>query len=163
MRKLMLLVALCVIVQTSIITVRNAEADDVVYYMPYLSTDSNASVSCMVANKTATTVATTIQIMSGMGATPTQNELGTINVAAKRSKMITFSGTSITAYPNDPTIIDIRSEVGSGSTSYSADITFSSTDTLDCITLGMTCFQGTTSPKRNLVGYFCYDGNVHSF
>ncbi|QWR76270.1 hypothetical protein [Candidatus Magnetomonas plexicatena] len=28
---------------------------------------------------------------------------------------------------------------------------------LNCLTMGLACYQGTTSPKRNLVGYTCMD------
>ncbi|MBF0463910.1 MAG: hypothetical protein HQK88_01940 [Nitrospirae bacterium] len=32
----------------------------------------------------------------------------------------------------------------------------------NCLTIGMACYQGTTSPKRNLVGYTCMD-SINTF
>jgi hypothetical protein len=75
--------------------------------------------------------------------------------------MLTFSGTTITA---GAASIDISPEIGAGSsTVYSADIVFTSGVAINCSQLEMSCFQGTTSPKRNVVGYTCYDGTFRNY
>ncbi|MEO5359787.1 MAG: S8 family serine peptidase [Nitrospirota bacterium] len=138
-------------------------AGTLVYYMPYFTTDPAAPTYCWVTNKSVSSATASIQIMSGSSTTvPTQLPLSkTISLAAKTSKMITFSGTTITS---GDTSIDISSEIGSvGGTAYSADITFTSGMAINCSQLDMSCFLGTTSPKRNLVGYTCYDGSYRNY
>jgi hypothetical protein len=45
---------------------------------------------------------------------------------------------------------------------YGTKLTFASSDSsASCSTIGMACFQGTTSPKRNLLGILCYDGSSY--
>jgi hypothetical protein len=156
-------VAAILVLAACIAVTADIEAGAIIYYMPFFTTDPATPTYCWTANKTTGTVTASIQIMTGSSATlPSQTALPkTISITSKQSKMITFAGTAISA---DNTSIDILSEVGSGvGTAYSADITFTSSGTLSCLRLAISCFQGTTSPKRNLVGYTCYDGTYFTY
>jgi hypothetical protein len=138
-------------------------AGSLIYYMPFFATDPANPTYCWAANKSVADVAASIQIMSGSSGTlPTQMPLSkTISIPARGSRMITFGGTAITS---GSTSIDISPEVGSGNASaYSADITFTSAVAINCRQLEVSCFQGTTYPKRNLVGYTCYDGSYRNY
>ncbi|MBF0516980.1 MAG: S8 family serine peptidase [Nitrospirae bacterium] len=138
-------------------------AGSVIYYMPYFPLDNTTPTYCWVSNKSAVDAAAKIQIMSSSSSIPpTQTPLSkTLSFPAKQSKMITFSGTTIT---DGTTSIDISTETGSGSsTAYSADVTFISSVALNCTQLEMSCFQGTTTPKRSLVGYTCNDGTYRNY
>ena len=141
----------------------SVEAGTAIYYMPFFTTDSGNPTYCWTANKSTADVTATIQIMStNSSTTPTQTPLTkTLSIPAKQSKMISFVGAAIST---DNASIDISAETGTGaSTVYSADITFTSSGTLSCTKLGISCFQGTTTPRRNLVGYTCFDGTYYTF
>ncbi|MEO5359786.1 MAG: hypothetical protein H7843_04990 [Nitrospirota bacterium] len=153
-----------VLIAAAALTTPDTEAGTAIYYMPFFTTDTANPTYCWIANKSTGSATASIQIMTNNSSTaPTQIPLTTtLSLPAKRSKMVTFYSTTIIA---DSTILDISSEVGSSGVPvvYSADITFSSTGTLNCTMLGMSCFQGTTTPRRNLVGYTCYDGTYFTY
>ena len=70
---------------------------------------------------------------------------------------MTFSGDSI-YFGNDT--VGLPSELGSAA-SYAGTLTFYSSDTgLNCKSVLVSCFQGTSSPKRNLAGYICEDNST---
>ncbi|MBF0319558.1 MAG: hypothetical protein HQL01_07135 [Nitrospirae bacterium] len=159
MRAIVYILVLTAIAALSI----GVEAGTAIYYMPFFTTEQGNPTYCWTANKSTADVTATIQIMSAnSSATPSQTPLSkTLSIPAKQSKMLSFIGTAITI---DNVSINISSEVGTGaSTVYSADITFTSSGTLSCTKLGISCFQGTTTPRRNLVGYTCYDGTYFTF
>ncbi|MBF0516979.1 MAG: hypothetical protein HQK97_07660 [Nitrospirae bacterium] len=140
-----------------------ADAGTAIYYMPFFTTDTANPTYCWIANKSTNTVAATVKIMtSSSTTTPSQSPLSQyLILSAKQSVMVTFNGTTISTNTSS---IDISSEIGSGtSTVYSADMTFSSAGTLSCTQLGMSCYQGTSTPKRNLVGYTCFDGTYFAY
>ncbi|MBF0539668.1 MAG: hypothetical protein HQL03_15610 [Nitrospirae bacterium] len=136
-------------------------ATNVYYYLPYLTTVSGAQVYCMVSNfSTDDVTSTTFTVMASSlsQASQTARTFPSINNVGKgRTQLIIFSGQAITV-DTGTQVVDLTSDTGSAN-SYGGTLKFSSSGStgVNCKTLLMTCFQGTTNPKRNLVGYLCED------
>ncbi|MBF0567865.1 MAG: hypothetical protein HQK95_03260 [Nitrospirae bacterium] len=127
-------------------------------------------------------------VMSNAAGNPSGNASPTTYATAARvpfgkSILLTFSGQQITA--NGTQIIDLTNNTGTGTLSsyggrldlFSANTagpaggaslpgfqsTASARSAFNCSTIGMSCFQGTTTPKRSLVGYTCSDSGLFAY
>ncbi|MBF0466610.1 MAG: hypothetical protein HQK88_08630 [Nitrospirae bacterium] len=135
----------------------------ITYFLPYLHTNTNNVVYCEVSNNSTSNGALgVLTVLSNSGTNkPSQtNEPTGFPITAKQTAMITFSGASVTLGGTTVDITTNTDNTGANSSQvyYSAKIAFGTYDsTATCDTIGMTCFQGTTSPKRNLIGYLCFD------
>ncbi|MBF0519820.1 MAG: hypothetical protein HQK92_08865 [Nitrospirae bacterium] len=135
----------------------------ITYFLPYLHTNTNNVVYCEVSNNSTSNGALgVLTVLSNSGTNkPSQtNEPTGFPITAKQTAMITFSGASVTLGGTTVDITTNTDNTGANSSQvyYSAKIAFGTYDSsATCNTIGMTCFQGTTSPKRNLVGYLCFD------
>ncbi|MEO5360077.1 MAG: hypothetical protein H7843_06455 [Nitrospirota bacterium] len=162
-------------------------ADTVSYFLPYLTTDSNAPVYCMVSNMATpsntntsnddnvTTIAFTVLANSTGNAS--RSIASTVNASSakipmRRTRLMAFSGQAITI--DGSQIIDVSSDTGTGTVAgYGGrlDLIAASAignngfklgnSTFSCVTMGLACYQGTTSPKRNVVGYNCSDSGTN--
>lgn len=166
MRKaLILILALCMSIafnMTSAVVVEGTT--NVYYYLPYLTTVSGAEVYCMLSNfSTDDVTATTFTVMANATyqATQTARTFPSINNIGKgRTQLISFMEQSV--YVDAGTqVVDLSSDTGTAS-AYGGTLRFSSTGStgINCKTLIMTCYQGNTTPKRNLVGYICEDDST---
>ncbi|MEO5359849.1 MAG: hypothetical protein H7843_05310 [Nitrospirota bacterium] len=153
---------------------------NVTYGFPYLHTSSSAVVYCMIANfSTDKATADGLVVLSNAQQTATQipYELpSTFTIPKGRTAMLTFSKQRVysklqdnsTASDNgtisDNTSLNIANDT-CVDCSYGARISWTSalatmTSGVDCLSLPMACFQGTTLPKRNMVGYYCSDDST---
>ncbi|MBF0458216.1 MAG: hypothetical protein HQK99_10015 [Nitrospirae bacterium] len=162
-KSLILILAVCMLIAMSGPAIVEGSTN-VYYYMPYLTTVSGAEVYCMASNfSTDDVTSTTFAVMaSAVSQAPqTARTFPTINNIAKgRTQQISFIGQTVTV-DGTTQVVDLSSDTGTNS-SYGGTLHFSSTGStgINCKTLLMTCFQGNTSPKRNLVGYICEDDST---
>ncbi|MEO5357696.1 MAG: serine protease [Nitrospirae bacterium YQR-1] len=133
----------------------------VTYNMPYLHTNSAAISYCWLSNTTTDTATATFTVMSNnSSSSPSQSaKTKTISIAGKKTALLTFTGKSI---KSGSTSVDISGDISGTDVAYGLKIVLTiSGSNATCETIGMSCFQGTTSPKRNLKGYTCRDANNH--
>ncbi|WP_420265124.1 hypothetical protein [Candidatus Magnetominusculus dajiuhuensis] len=122
-------------------------------------------------------------VMSNAAGNPSGNSSPAFGTAARvpfgKSRLLTFSGQQITA--DGMQVIDLTNDTGTGTlSSYGGRLDLISANTggasnlslpglhafatarsaFNCSTIGMSCFQGTTTPKRSLVGYTCSDSGL---
>ncbi|MBF0463780.1 MAG: hypothetical protein HQK88_00635 [Nitrospirae bacterium] len=157
MRKLITytMMAILITVVISISTGNKSEAGSATYYMPYLHTNAGNVVYCVIGNVSSNALTGTFSTMTTETGTATQTAGTSFSIAANTTQMITFSGTTITTGSSTITISDVTSG------SYSGKLSFTGTATstnVACTDIPMSCFQGTTNPKRNLAGHTCDDG-----
>ncbi|MEO5355796.1 MAG: hypothetical protein H7844_00675 [Nitrospirae bacterium YQR-1] len=118
----------------------------------------------MASNMTTSSATGYVMVLAN-GATlkPTQSyEATTFSLLAKSTQMITFSGQTVTTGSTSISLLNNTGGASSASVMYGTKLTFASNDTsASCSTIGIACFQGTTSPKRNLSGILCYDGSSY--
>ncbi|MCG6552434.1 MAG: hypothetical protein L7F77_08910 [Candidatus Magnetominusculus sp. LBB02] len=165
----------------------DAAGSTVTYWLPYLSTNTTNPTYCMVSNMGASAANTLdtgtaednvtavgFTVMSNTAGTATATAIGTQTTAAsykvpvKKTRMLSFVGQAVMM--DTTSIYDLSSDTTSND-SYSGKLTFAAPltvalstasvgirQTFNCTTMAMTCFTGTTSPKRNVVGYSCSDG-----
>ncbi|MEO5355774.1 MAG: hypothetical protein H7844_00560 [Nitrospirae bacterium YQR-1] len=129
------------------------------YYIPYLHTHTNNVTYCYIANFSSNALTTSFTVNAAAtkpvgNATTFGDTLG-----AGLSKMVTFSGTTISLGVET---LDLASETGTGLTAYGGTLKFTTTVTggASCKNVIISCFQGTTQPKRNVVGYLCGDDST---
>ncbi|MEO5357695.1 MAG: hypothetical protein H7844_10405 [Nitrospirae bacterium YQR-1] len=127
--------------------------------MPFLHTNTGVVTYCWIANTTSDSATVTFTVMSSSSSTsPSQSPNSTtISIAGKKSALLTFSGKSI---KSGSTSVDISGDTSGTDIAYGLKMEIS---TGTCESVGMSCFQGTTNPKRNLTGYTCNDGNHYGF
>ncbi|MBF0567866.1 MAG: hypothetical protein HQK95_03265 [Nitrospirae bacterium] len=123
-------------------------------------------------------------VMANAAGNPTGNSSPTINTNAikvnyGKSTLLSFIGQFIYAdglpaiqLTNDTSTGSLstyggRLDLISSSTGGAGSLTFPGISSLatvrssfNCSSIGLACFQGTTSPKRNLVGYSCSDSGL---
>ncbi|MCG6552630.1 MAG: hypothetical protein L7F77_09905 [Candidatus Magnetominusculus sp. LBB02] len=147
---------------------------NVSYNFPYLSTSAGTPTYCIVSNfATDNATADSFTVMSSLAQTPSQSPYAlptTFTIKKGRTTMLTFSNQLVSITPDNASITDNSTFVSiAGSTiansGYGAKLSWTSalasmTSGIDCRTLLLACFQGTTSPKRNLIGYFCSDDSI---
>lgn len=163
--------------------------DNVTYTLPYLTTASDKPVYCVVSNMTQDNASIHFFVVSDGNALTTsstqQSDLvsGSTNwVYAFQTRMISFEGQNINL--DGSKIGSINASLSNLSGSYGGELRFSQyaannfdgvTNALagnvkygtaanndwSCGNMPMACFQGTTAPKRNLVGYMCSDEQMH--
>ncbi|MBF0466609.1 MAG: hypothetical protein HQK88_08635 [Nitrospirae bacterium] len=129
------------------------------YYLPYFHTNAGNVIYCVASNTTNGTVTPTITVTAASNASPTSNTYTLSDIAAKTSQMITFSGTSVLEGTSVTSILGAFSGSVTDTISYGGTLAFIGSG--DCSTIIMSCFQGNTTPKRNVTGYNCYDGTNH--
>ncbi|QWR78324.1 hypothetical protein [Candidatus Magnetomonas plexicatena] len=131
------------------------------YNLPFLSTHTNAVSYCWLSNTTTSTATAAFTVMSNNSSTsPSQTANSTnIYVSGKQSVLLTFTGQTI---QSGSTLVNIASDTSGSSISYGLKIEITG-NSVTCESLGMSCFQGTTNPRRNLAGYTCNDGNHYGF
>ncbi|MBF0519466.1 MAG: hypothetical protein HQK92_07070 [Nitrospirae bacterium] len=155
---------LMIIVQTLIIFVlwhNDIKAGTATYNLPFLNTHTNSVTYCWLSNTTTDSAIASFTVMSNNSSTsPTQiTNSTTISISGKQTALLTFTGQSITS---GVTSVNIASETSGSSISYGLKMEITG-NSVTCESLGMSCFQGTTNPKRNLAGYTCNDGNHYGF
>lgn len=139
------------------------QAGSVYYYLPYLTTISGAEVYCMVSNFATddiTTTTFTVMARADAQASQTAKSFPAIyNVGKGRTQLLTFKGQYV--YVDDGNqAVDLTSETGTAA-AYGGTLKFSNSGSnINCKTLLVTCFQGNTTPKRNIVGYVCEDDST---
>ncbi|QWR77431.1 hypothetical protein [Candidatus Magnetomonas plexicatena] len=163
MRKLtaILLTVILALVTTVIFS---EAASTVYYYLPYMHTNASGVTYCIVSNLSSETLNTTFTVGSNTTGvtTGTANNLSTI--AANTTKQMTFYQQTVSF---GSTTVTIASDAADTSTSYAGTLTFTSTAEFattgtkaSCLSVVMACFQGTTTPRRNLIGYACKDNGT---
>ncbi|MBF0344111.1 MAG: hypothetical protein HQL06_07755 [Nitrospirae bacterium] len=154
-------------------------ADTVTYTMPYLHTAAANVVYCVISNNTSDNATVAVYLTATAAATLTTTSGDKITtsttanktVQAFQTSMLTFDQTNILLTISDGTNTSNNTIGGVSGVSgnYGAYIVLTSTNTnvtansaasLSCERAPMACFQGTTSPKRNLVGYQCKHSNT---
>ncbi|MEO5357309.1 MAG: hypothetical protein H7844_08430 [Nitrospirae bacterium YQR-1] len=145
-------IALLITGFTAISTSNNTEAGSASYYMPYLHTNTNNVVYCVVGNISSNSITGIFTTMSTEGGTASQTAGASFSIAANTTQMLTFSGTTLTTGSSAITLSDITGG------SFSGKVDFTATSGVSCSDVPMSCFQGTTNPKRNLTGHTCDDG-----
>ncbi|MEO5358750.1 MAG: hypothetical protein H7844_15835 [Nitrospirae bacterium YQR-1] len=147
-----------------LLTVKTTEASNVYYYLPYFHTISNNVTYCVAANMSSEelTVSFTVGANHNGNPTGTSNTFST-KLGTKTTRFFTFSEKTVTAGSDT---VSISSDVGDAS-SYAGTLKFTTTAEFPttgtkatCKSLLMSCFQGTTTPKRNLIGYVCEDDST---
>jgi hypothetical protein len=160
-------------------TTDSADGTYVSYFLPFLHTSTSSPVYCVATNNGIGADNVTQMRVHVMSTASSTFERGGASVpiantnefSFKKTTMITFKEQGIYMGSNGDPSIDISPYVGT-SEAYGAKLTFISTikmgsnalrdSHLNCKTLPMACFIGTTNPKRNLVGIICEAGYVGS-
>lgn len=165
-------------------------SDTVTYWLPYLTTDTTAPAYCMLSNMgsisqsntssddniTSMTFTVLANAAGNSSRTPISIILGRIPFG--KSVLLSFNGQVL--YVNGTLSGDLSNDTGTGTLAYyggkldifgtntagiilPANATATGRPTFNCSTIGLTCYQGTTSPKRNIVGYSCSDRGLYNF
>ncbi|MBF0458314.1 MAG: SBBP repeat-containing protein [Nitrospirae bacterium] len=157
--------AFIAMIHNDALSIRN---DNVTYTLPYLTTAADKPVYCLITNQTNdnATIHFTVNANSSGTANQTfQNYNALSNYAiiyARQTRMLSFEGLNINL---DGLVMGSVSVIMT-SGSYGGRISLwqmgtiggsGSANSWSCTDLPMACFQGTTTPKRNLVGYMCSD------
>lgn len=167
---------------------RNAAvaSDTVSYWLPYLTTDTTAPVYCVLSNMGTQGGSFEDNItyfqfsVRSNAAGNTSQSTGTAfsRVAAGRSALLSFIGQTV--YMNGTALFDLTNDTGTGTLAtyggkldmtgaYTPGVTgipsgsVTARSTFNCSTISMSCYQGTTSPKRNLKGYTCSDSGLFNY
>ncbi|MBF0519773.1 MAG: hypothetical protein HQK92_08625 [Nitrospirae bacterium] len=156
------LMMIIVLTSAIILTGEIAKASNVYYYLPYFQTNASGVTYCVASNMSSESLTVSFTV----GSNPNGNPTGTANtfattLASKTTRQYAFSGQTVTGGSDT---ISISSDAGT-SDAYAGTLTFSTTATTTgtratCKSLIMACFQGTTSPRRNLIGYICEDDST---
>ncbi|WP_444550665.1 outer membrane protein assembly factor BamB family protein [Candidatus Magnetomonas plexicatena] len=143
-------------------TIISNSKSQVTYYLPYFHTNASGVTYCVASNMSSESLTVSFTV----GSNPNGTSTGTPNtfttaLASKTTRQYAFSGQSVTGGSDT---ISISSDAGS-SDAYAGTLKFSTTATTTgitatCKSLVMACFQGTTSPRRNLIGYVCEDDST---
>ncbi|MBF0565008.1 MAG: hypothetical protein HQK89_07190 [Nitrospirae bacterium] len=142
----------------------SAASDNVTYRFPYFHTAAANVIYCVASNYSSASAAMSfIPRTSGGGAYTTGNfpVISAGNLAAQTTDIITVSGNSLTTLVGNTTATIAGPDSTSKGAFYSIDLAFVANnqgvtgDTLTCANILLACFQGTSTPKRNLVGYYC--------
>ncbi|MBF0536463.1 MAG: hypothetical protein HQK88_16995 [Nitrospirae bacterium] len=169
MKKIIVYTLTTLLIMMTVSLMIETKADSATYYMPYLHTSTSNVVYCVVTNVSSSPVNGSFTTMSVENGTATQTTGTSFSVDAKTTQLMTFSGSTLTTGTSTITISDVSASTISG---YSGKLAFIGTSspgdtefgggvtasTVSCTDVPMSCFQGTTSPKRNLVGHNCEDG-----
>ncbi|MEO5360315.1 MAG: hypothetical protein H7843_07680 [Nitrospirota bacterium] len=157
--------------------------DNVTYTFPYLTSSSDKPVYCMLSNMTQDNATIHFYVLADTAVITTSTSqlsdvVGTsAYVYGYQTRMISFDTLSINL---DGTSIGSLSGKVNASSNYSGSVRLTQVAAANydgdgsnvvkwgnaqavawsCGNLPMACFQGTTSPKRNLVGYMCSDESM---
>ncbi len=135
-------------------------ASNVYYNMPFLHTSTNNVVYCWLSNLSGSSVSgTNFTVKANETNNPPKTAVtfpSSAYIPSGGTHLITFTGQSI--YYGTTQAADLSSSTGTSS-AYGGVLQFTSTGTGDitCKNIVMACFQGTTNPKRNIVGNVCED------
>ncbi|KJU86127.1 secreted protein [Candidatus Magnetobacterium bavaricum] len=150
-------------------------ADVVSYMLPYMATSTTTAASrvmdCVVSNMTSdnVTVGFTVTAKAAGQSSSSAATLTNNIVPPGATRIVQFSGTSVkltdsagTATAMNATALSVDGSYGGILTFTSANLntTANSTSGLSCELIPIACFQGNTSPRRNLVGYVCTHSNT---
>ncbi|MBF0466857.1 MAG: hypothetical protein HQK88_16140 [Nitrospirae bacterium] len=154
-------------------TVESGSGTYVTYYIPYLHTNTNTPVYCVTTNNgigadNITSLSFIVMSAEQSTISRTFSSIEANNLFNyKRTLMFTFSGQTMYVGTSTSAFTDISSNVGTSEV-YGGKLTFYSTiqqdsnalrpSHLNCKNIPMTCFLGTTNPKRNLEGLICEAG-----
>ncbi|MBF0557044.1 MAG: hypothetical protein HQK96_21220 [Nitrospirae bacterium] len=159
--------------------------DNVTYTFPYLTTSSDKPVYCVVSNMTQDNASLHFYVLADSAslttsATQIQDVAqNSAMVYAFQTRMVSFETMSVnidgTSFGSLTGKVNANSNYA-GSLRLSqqaagfvdgvgniATVKYGNATALDwtCGNLPMACFQGTTTPKRNLIGYMCSDEMMH--
>lgn len=149
---------------------------NVTYSFPYLHTSDSSVVYCMLSNfSTSSAAEDGFSVMTNAQQTATQipYELpaaftvgsGVTTMLVFRNQKVAMKNDNLTVFTiGDNNSLSIVNDTCTNC-SYGAKIrwtsSFASGSTgVNCLNLLMSCFQGTTLPKRNLFGYYCSDDST---
>lgn len=146
-----------------------AASDNVTYRFPYFHTAGANVIYCVASNYTGTSAGVTLTPRSSGGSYSASSfslvSLG--NLPGNTTDMFTFNGSSATSLVGGANATISGPDTSAKGAFYSADLSFGNTTaaagTLDCSNILLACFQGTSTPKRNLVGYFCMMNTTATF
>ncbi|MBF0520738.1 MAG: hypothetical protein HQK92_13580 [Nitrospirae bacterium] len=136
---------------------------NVYYYLPYLSTNSSVVTYCVVSNTSTydvTTMTFTVMASQFVEASQTaQTFSSSLNLGRAKTSLFAFNQQTVSV--DSTTGLDISSYTQTNSI-YGGTLKFLSTSSssINCKNILMSCFQGTTTPKRNLLGYLCEDDST---
>ncbi|QWR76618.1 hypothetical protein [Candidatus Magnetomonas plexicatena] len=163
------------------------------YFIPYLSTNTNGVTYCVLSNMGGMfdNVSRTVVQVTGNAAGNASQAVITHddpaaynNMTFRSTNQLTFSGQYVYIGTGNTQIFTLTSDTStaSGLQNYGLTLSMVAASTtvnvnagsaagiarssmLDCKKMSMSCFQGTTSPKRNMIGYTCesgmYDGTTY--
>lgn len=160
------------IVIAAVLSVGVVYAATITYNIPYFHTNPASVGYCIISNSVTdnTTDLTVSFAVSAVGRSLGTKPSGTVHtftrpLSAQTALQYTLLGASIT---DSTSTFDLTSDIygtaASTDINYSGRFTFTTTGTATCKDVLISCFQGTTTPKRNMIGYSCYDGtNMQSY
>ncbi|MEO5357512.1 MAG: hypothetical protein H7844_09470 [Nitrospirae bacterium YQR-1] len=143
---------------------------NVTYTFPYVSAHASGVIYCIVSNFSQDNATTDgLAIMSAQDSATSQKYYyfqSNLALRKKRTTYLLFSsraaalGDNLTTSDN-ATNVNYSSEISEDAT-YSVKLKFTSTggpgiSGISCKNILISCFQGTTLPKRNILGYTCED------
>ncbi|MBF0566006.1 MAG: hypothetical protein HQK89_12260 [Nitrospirae bacterium] len=133
----------------------------VTYRFPYFHTAAANVIYCVASNVTSQDATVSFQPKAGgvyISSWFTSINLGTLK--ANAIDMFTFNGNTATSFAGGVQKTISGPDTSTKGVFYGAYLSFTATTAtspLNCNNITVTCFQGTTTPKRNLVGYLCID------
>lgn len=158
------------------VTARFSGYHNVTYSFPYLHTLGSAVVYCVVSNfstDNATGNGFTVMSSAQQSVSQTLHELpSAFTINRGKTAQIIFNNQQVAIKNDNLTVFNISDNNSLSIATdtctncpYGAKISWTSnlasmTSGVDCLSLVMSCFQGTTLPKRNLVGYLCSDDST---
>ncbi|MEO5360314.1 MAG: hypothetical protein H7843_07675 [Nitrospirota bacterium] len=143
--------------------------DNVTYTLPYLTTATDKPIYCIISNRTMdnASIHFSVTANSALNVNSTWQNYNTLSnyaiVYSHQTRMLSFEGLDVNL---DGLTMGSVAVVMAANQSYGGRIKLVQSgvlggsgtyNTWSCADLPMACFQGTTNPKRNLVGYVCSD------
>ncbi|MCG6553614.1 MAG: hypothetical protein L7F77_14920 [Candidatus Magnetominusculus sp. LBB02] len=169
---LLAVVALSVVFMSGGRSLQATQNDNVTYTMPYMNTTAGGdkSIYCIISNRTNDNASIHFNVSAVAAGSSLTSQLINLNtlsnyaiVYARQTRMLSFEGMTINV---DGIAMGSVAVAVPSASSYGGRVMLVQMGTLggsgtgaswSCTDLPMACFQGSTNPKRNLVGYICSD------
>ncbi|MBF0565320.1 MAG: hypothetical protein HQK89_08760, partial [Nitrospirae bacterium] len=139
--------------------------DNVTYRFPYFHTAATNVIYCVASNSSSQSASVTFTPRTS-GLAFSTSSFPAINLGilgGNMTDMYTFNQNSASSFVGGVNASIVGPDTSTKGSFYGVDISFGSAatnnGTLDCSNIVMTCFQGTTNPKRNVHGYQCFSAN----
>ncbi|MEO5356834.1 MAG: hypothetical protein H7844_05995 [Nitrospirae bacterium YQR-1] len=146
-------------------SVVGATAKSVRFYLPYFHSNANNVTYCLLSNSSSAEVKVSFGVTSGYNTKPAQGTQSFAStVAAGTTRMFRFSGQGLYLVPLTGSSEDsvlFSTDVGSSEPfSGHLRVVSSTGGDVNCKNEILTCFQGTSNPKRNVAGFLCEDDST---